>query len=1029
MRSNLKEIVLLATSCYSLISLKIIEGVNKTFLPKIAEHTLLNSIIGNIALKSNIISNYRNFNPNIQIFTNKFNERDYSKDIGTSNLSKAFIMLFPSPSGILSSHSENEKNFTKKYFDITDTNKLIENIESLADIVIKIFYDEPIVDQQTDLEKELGILLLSDTNNKELKILLIHSYVINTLEDKEHFKIYVFRIRSSIKYKKELIPEYSNKKEINEFKNLYNDYTSLSFPYSDLNQPETNVNLPIFIRISKIIYEEDQFLDTVGITILHLCNCIFWDSSKKKYDLNHLKLDRKSKLRKFYNKHGKSMYPLTKKIRNDWSKVIQDLDNHSFVDDGVYKTYNIEYMKKNCRNMLKSGVLNISSALIKICSSSNNKLIEIYKKINKNTLSSNYYLEEILKSIANSKKLQISVKLVKSTEKNVEVAKRTDYLGLFEINFIKTIKKREYVERMRLSIKEKNTELFHIHDENNFNSFKIKKFENLIKNPNTTFFKFIIKDYINLLSNKYTDYTLEYKSIKNYFIYNQRNLLTNEQKIEYLYQLSKIMSVDNINFLTETKKVCENIIRSADQIDFEDIEGFLPFYCFSEKLLSTLSNDEKFDIWRNIYAFESIVGITSIRNAWDKEIEKLKIVDHLDFTHIFYTDENIILMVKTASKTLKSIKVDFQDGCCVEEFFNILLEMPCLELLQFEGHFSRQEDDIKLLMKSLKKIESRSNDPIKFTVKLTYPSLTTDSVNLIFNDLLKNHTIKLKSFNLLSLNRESFDIFIKAMENNCNLESLVIDDSSTFNPVKTKLLVNALKKNNKIKSIKLSGCFFDRKDLREIISALESNENLEIVNLSFKCLTTDIAPEIISLVENKNFKLKNLNLSGNTLSSDTINKISKSLKNNNTLKTLNLTNTNLCFSNLINYVGDILKNNNSLESLYLGNNRLDHKRLKRIFNSLAKNTTIKSLDLTANILKSENVPIICKRLAENRALISLNLSDNNFLVQDVKNLIDGLKDHCTLQNLDISGNVLTINEIYQLKNYLKSIKTVLKVKF
>ena len=58
--------------------------------------------------------------------------------------------------------------------------------------------------------------------------------------------------------------------------------------------------------------KENTFSDCADITLLHLCNCLFYDGEK--YSLDHL--SENAPIRKFYEKHA-TLFQITEKTRED----------------------------------------------------------------------------------------------------------------------------------------------------------------------------------------------------------------------------------------------------------------------------------------------------------------------------------------------------------------------------------------------------------------------------------------------------------------------------------------------------------------------------------------------------------------------------------------------------------------------------------------------------------------------------------------------------------------------------------------
>lgn len=237
------------------------------------------------------------------------------------------------------------------------------------------------------------------------------------------------------------------------------------------------------------------------------------------YKVDHLKLDKNSPLKKFYERRGNKLFHITKEIRMEWSKIIQALDDHGFKSKNEYQEHIIEYCDKAYRNKLKSGIINILSVLSKICRSIDNNISfdSVYSFCNcgcsnneKNDLDANNneidhhciineiikdVFEGFLKSLIGIKK-SISVGYY-NIFNTFKTEKRTDIEGYIEIIFScsgeeSNIEKQKI---MKLNIMKDHSEISCIKNEVAFIPSIKSKFENLLKDKESSTVLSIIKGY------------------------------------------------------------------------------------------------------------------------------------------------------------------------------------------------------------------------------------------------------------------------------------------------------------------------------------------------------------------------------------------------------------------------------------------------------------------------------------------------------------------------------------------------------
>ncbi len=175
-------------------------------------------------------------------------------------------------------------------------------------------------------------------------------------------------------------------------------------------------------------------------------------------------------------------------------------------------------------------------------------------------------------------------------------------------------------------------------------------------------------------------------------------------------------------------------------------------------------------------------------------------------------------------------------------------------------------------------------------------------------------------------------------------------------------------------SIKLNRDIFEAGMIQNLAKAMETNTNLQSIDLSGVPLTDIDTTTIIHILQTH--PLSSINLSQTYLIDTSATAIAEILKVNTSLKTINLA------SNSIGAVAgqkivEALKVNNTLEMVNLSGNIRLGAGGNAIGEALTNNTSITNLDLSSCYLTPDAVINIAKALRSNKTLGSLNLSHNN----------------------------------------------------
>lgn len=878
MRSLLKSILLLIGFVHSELSLKKIKKVNKNSLSEKLKYTYFNPLIAYSLLKNDFIANIRFFSSSIKPYYTESGDRNYSYDRGIDSFGDWLVLLFPSSSGNLTSSEKTLQTFANMYFikHISDTTEeiLIENIKSLANIVVKIYKNEILNLQSLNfkqrVERYLGSSVLSDStennlNEEEriLKIILINAFVVNVLKNENCYRMYVKELSLALE-NEDIKPEYVSEEEKNEFTELYNAIDPILL-YSNSKKPDTRI----------LLCKRES--NNVHATILNLCMCLFWDYSKQSYNLDHLKLDEGSLLKSFFEKYPKVLsFTPQSEMYKDWLKVIHKLVDNSSPDEAIKSellTFNrltVEYTNKH-KNEFKPDIINLMRILVKICDSKANKIINEYIKL----LDENGITEKTITKIF-EKFLSI---LAVPNKVIIEDAGRANWMSCLDIKFNTTIGDEIYEEIIMLRIEYPFNRMSYISRKDQRIIPIEEKYKNLLTNSESTIFKYLVKSYIYYLDSKIMDYPKYNISIENLYLYLQGPLYSNKQKEDCLTRLveMKYSTDSSQKFKDNSKKVCENILRSV-VLSGDAKKNFLPFYLFSDELFSKLVDQEKCDIWQKLHNLSNEKDNTIIKNLWTDYIKEKKIVCEMLNLHMLnYSLEDIEKMINIAASSLQKLTIECCKNDIFEKFCKFLLEkssdeIPNLKSLVIKHAFDLTDSNMNTLTNVFYNhttIKSVEFDRCIFTSKMKNSNppefnpadLDCNGGFIAFRDYLISDDCSLKylSFKDTKLNINQISALSTALEKSDNLKTLTLYKVTSI-PSDLEPIIDSLKRNNRLKSLNLSKNSLDDSSIIKIVNALRENNKLNSLDISYNKLNHyDIEGLIQDLVIQKT-KLKKLRI-------------------------------------------------------------------------------------------------------------------------------------------------------------------------
>ena len=785
--------------------------------------SILNPIFGYLFEASGTLANLRFFSPEIYI-TKESETRSYQLDSSLNPITHALIQMFPSPSGVLVHIRNIPSNFGYNFKE-----NLTEGIEVLANLFVKVL--NPNLDIEfneitkiTGLEQIVNSLLdntpinskiFFDSDEKMIKLMLIHAFIINVVDRKEDLKKYIKIIYE--KSKNTDFQVYDLNYNLMEEVLQINDKLK-AFPYSFINQPSSNGITPVYCRKTNTFHPERTFSDCVDILILNICNCLLYDSTNRCYSIKALNGD--SDLASFYQKY-KEPFTITDEIRKEWSTVIQGLNNFKGKNISPYKINDIVYLKKK-RNELDTGIINMMNVLIKIFNIDHQSFW-------------NGFLDEdieiMLKKLFEKIFLQLGSKITTLKVDSICLTKfisehRIDFEGKFNLIFNQSSGNKAIFSIVQRPL----------HASLKLIEYKQSQEVNLpIINVNSSDYSLpiiIFNSYCYVSQNirDYNDNTDIF-----YKIYFSGPILTNDQLKETLLNicdglLNLKKSVRNFKIL---KSILMNILNSVNLNDYGTKLEFAQFLVY----LDDLRDDEILSFWCKSFTSDRV----EVYKLWEERVLKLNVVS-LDLKLLDVANVRIPAMFKTLKKfkNLRNIKIWGIFDQSFESISQGLAQLENLESLDISDNYIGETGSIYLAeaLKSLPKLKK---------LDLTDVSLGSQGAKNI-SDAFK----KLKKLSSLKLSKN--DIGVKGAvylsQNLCeliNLKVLDISINSLYNEG-VKSIANAIENLYNIENIILSQNSIDSEGLEYIVKALQSHPNITNINLSRNKINPNESRDIIEMI-------------------------------------------------------------------------------------------------------------------------------------------------------------------------------------
>ncbi|RNA10323.1 TKL IRAK kinase [Brachionus plicatilis] len=938
------------------------------------KNSIINPIFGFLFQSTGILSNLRFYSAEIEI--EKDSEiRQYLLDSSMNDFYKLLVELFPSPSGVLSiSKTDDIQNFA-----YTASKSKCKTLEFMAIMFIKTLNPKYQLSKESVFKNFIRIeeLFLSSStlfgpqNTRILKLLVIHAFVINFADSQQDLEQYLGHVVKKVHFDGSF-DIYSFPIDImQEIVRLNKDYTS--FPYSKINKPPSNEFIPIFDR-SKREKEnpfilQNTFPDCADVLLLHICNCLLFDPNTGTYST--ATLPKSSDIAKFYSNH-RNIFAICQEIRKEWSRVVQGLgDFNSETKKTPYNTNLIVY-KREMRNEIKSGLINMMNVLLKIFELDHKEFWSNFRGI-KDIEGKVKRLFKLITPSFEARKVKVKIYEENFTEFNS--MSRKDFCGDFNLIFIQP-----NGTEITMNIKHftYHAQMTFVSSENkNFDDQYLCKFYDSV--PSTLPLIFL-KKYIEP-SLAARPMHLETHMLQNIFF--SGNIDTNEYKrailiktFTYLIEEEYVIEDKTRNQTIELlKKIVINILSSVALRDPAIKKKFSSFLVYQENL----SQEETIKFWIDSFKIER----PAIYRLWNKKILTLN---------------------------NQEVKITFAEinGKLVKVLFDTLQNCTHLKSLQ-----------LKEIPEKIKKMVYSEMGRLK---KLTNLDISDNYIGLKSAVGLSTSLEKLDNLEKLNLaNTLTSFLFCQKMQATL-METIDKSKSSFFNAIsklKNLKVLNlsnndlCLEKNvhlpslignmTELQVLHIGGnSICEIKDVQALCTTLTELSHLTIIDLSENAIGSD-GTKLVSMALAKLPNLTVFRYSGNNAGVMGGVDLAKSL---GSLK--NLIEVDLSCNSMMEYgtqaVVESLHNSPNIQRLFLSNNTLKTCGAKKISTALGKLVSLEELDLGRNDITDKGLITLLEHIKSLANLCSLDFSFNSLENEGAIALAGCIHQFPKLSVLRLSGN-------------------------
>lgn len=778
------------------------------------QSSIINPIFGYLLESTGTLSNIRFFGPGMQIIKEN-NSRDYSKDSSDNSIVRLTLETFPSPAGTLCHIRNLPNNFGFKFQADRDI-----GIEFLADCFVKMLDSKANTNYKDENEceefrKVRNILFSLDDehvfveiDSKMIKLMIIHSFIINALDNKTSLEKYL-----------KIIIENTKDTHIDIYEvgcNITDEVIKIqqkfrNFPYSEFNQPSSNASVPIYNRKTDKFNFEKKYSDCADILLLNICNCLFYDSENCCYSIKSLNPN--SDLAKFYKKHSE-LFTVTDAIRQDWSKVIQGLDDFEVVNDDEHKTHLIVYLKEN-RNELKSGIINMMNVLIKICNVDHKAFWKGFdgKDIEEKIIQ----LFELISP--KFEKQTLSLKAYPFSFTKFRSKRRTDFIGNFDLIFKQS---NGCVISLMVNVSPHHSEM-------KFINYLGKTTSDFLYIDPISAFDFapiaIFKNYFEISHN--TPKTNHNVSIFNK-IYFSGNIDTNEKKKvvlinicnsivkyeTYMNAMNRFQEAEAIEIKLKILKETMDCILSTINLEDDAMKStFGPFLFYNNQL------DKELMLRYWIFSFSLIRS--DVHKLWENVIINLNF-DSLNL-EVFDIPRHSALTVFKTLKMCKNLKrlrlwgIISENRDLIAEGLMELTDLVELDLsCNCAGLGSEEPNEIIKALQPLTKLT---------ILDLSFNSLSTVNIQILAENIKNFKNLKMLGISKINMKVSDAKVIADALLETPNLEILNI--SHNYIGIEgIKVILDTMKKLKNIKAINMNFSSFDTLEMKNILEAKEEFESL-----------------------------------------------------------------------------------------------------------------------------------------------------------------------------------------------------------
>lgn len=332
---KLIRLLMILSSCTAKLTPgQIRDTVKKIGDPKISD-SIMNPLFAFIFEANGGLHNMRFFGPTISGKTEN-GERVYAKDEAADgdSITDALIKLFPSSAGTITYMTSAKSNFANYFVEeVKNPGKKSDTLKSFANFFTAIAQGKDMFEDEGRLISKLKLQAIQNTDNKsssdesnkpspdesskpkkqkkgeeklsipekegltslykdkerDLKILLLNSFIVNVLDEKEDFEVYLRHVSANLGNAENPAKDENMESMLDKAVEIYNRLNF--FPYSKINSPQSNIKISGYDRTVKQPLDKKNygFSDCADVALLHLCNCLFYDGATNAYSLVHIK--------------------------------------------------------------------------------------------------------------------------------------------------------------------------------------------------------------------------------------------------------------------------------------------------------------------------------------------------------------------------------------------------------------------------------------------------------------------------------------------------------------------------------------------------------------------------------------------------------------------------------------------------------------------------------------------------------------------------------------------------------------------